>query len=65
MSARLFCPAPPRSSALANGGYDISSSHCNKQAVKTNAPPEFMWDVMRAWVSEETTRPVAAVAGAA
>jgi hypothetical protein len=47
----LNCPYPSaHSSAIANGGYEISSSHCNKQAIKTNAPPEFMWDVMRAWV---------------
>ncbi len=36
-------------SALLNAGYEVSLSHANKLALKTNAPNEFIWDMMRAW----------------
>ena len=36
-------------SALLNAGYDVSLSHANKLAVKTNAPNQFIWDMIRAW----------------
>ena len=36
-------------SAIINGGYKVSQSHTSATAVKTNAPAEFVWDVMRAW----------------
>ena len=37
-------------SALVNAGYRVSSSHCNPNGVKTDAPLALLWDVMRAWV---------------
>jgi len=36
-------------SALLNAGYRVSLSHANKLALKTDAPNEFVWDMMRAW----------------
>ena len=33
-----------------NGGYQVSISHCVADSIKTNAPPDFIWDMMRAWV---------------
>jgi tRNA (guanine26-N2/guanine27-N2)-dimethyltransferase len=37
-------------SALINAGYKVSSTHCCAGAFKTDAPPSFLWDMMRAWV---------------
>jgi tRNA (guanine26-N2/guanine27-N2)-dimethyltransferase len=36
-------------SAILNAGYKVSGSHANKDALKTDAPAEFMWDVIRSW----------------
>jgi tRNA (guanine26-N2/guanine27-N2)-dimethyltransferase len=38
-------------SAFLNAGYRCSSSHCNPKALKTDAPVEFIWDVIRTLVS--------------
>lgn len=35
-------------SALLNAGYRVSSSHCHKTSIKTNAPAHVVWDVVRA-----------------
>ncbi|XP_062507702.1 tRNA (guanine(26)-N(2))-dimethyltransferase-like isoform X2 [Corticium candelabrum] len=54
MSGFLHCVTPGMlsfRSALLDLGYDVSFSHCQKQAVKTNAPPCVLWDIMRCWVS--------------
>ncbi|KAI6190670.1 TRNA (guanine(26)-N(2))-dimethyltransferase [Aphelenchoides bicaudatus] len=34
-------------SAFLNAGYQCSSSHCTPKALKTDAPLEFIWDVVR------------------
>lgn len=39
-------------SALLNSGFSVSLSHANKHAIKTDAPNEFIWDMMRAWEKE-------------
>lgn len=39
-------------SALMNAGYRVSISHCNPNAIKTNAPPTFLWDIARKVVRE-------------
>ena len=31
----------------------MSSTHANPLAVKTDAPPNVIWDVMRAWVKKQ------------
>jgi tRNA (guanine26-N2/guanine27-N2)-dimethyltransferase len=47
---RLSCPPiMPLRSALVNAGYRVSLSHCEPNSLKTNAPPSFIWDMMRAW----------------
>jgi tRNA G26 N,N-dimethylase Trm1 len=38
------------SSALLNAGYKVSSTHCSKEGVKTDAPSHVMWDIMKGWV---------------
>ncbi|KAI8997460.1 N2,N2-dimethylguanosine tRNA methyltransferase [Pilobolus umbonatus] len=39
-------------SAILNAGYKVSSSHCGRQTIKTDAPSDLMWDIMRAWVKK-------------
>lgn len=36
-------------SALLNAGYDVSMSHTCKASIKTNASPQLIWDIVRAW----------------
>ncbi|KAG2433178.1 hypothetical protein HYH02_012720 [Chlamydomonas schloesseri] len=47
---------PPKSdvfrSALVNAGYRVSGSHACPLAVKTDAPPHVVWDVVRCWVKK-------------
>ncbi|GAB1600684.1 tRNA (guanine(26)-N(2))-dimethyltransferase-like [Argonauta hians] len=50
---KLHCVAPSLiqfRSALLNAGYQVSMSHCVKNSHKTNAPAEFIWDIMREWI---------------
>lgn len=35
--------------AIFNGGYKASLTHAKAGCVKTDAPPAFLWDIMRAW----------------
>ncbi|XP_064213539.1 tRNA (guanine(26)-N(2))-dimethyltransferase [Tribolium castaneum] len=39
-------------SAILNAGFQVSYTHMNKTSIKTNAPSELLWDVMRAWESQ-------------
>lgn len=36
-------------SALLNAGYQVSESHAAQASIKTNAPPQVLWDIIRAW----------------
>ncbi|XP_077183391.1 tRNA (guanine(26)-N(2))-dimethyltransferase isoform X2 [Paroedura picta] len=36
-------------SALLHAGYRVSLSHACKNAIKTDAPPSAIWDIMRCW----------------
>ena len=36
-------------SALLNAGYKVTFSHANKVSIKTDAPNEVIWDIVRAW----------------
>ncbi|KAH9365125.1 hypothetical protein HPB48_014072 [Haemaphysalis longicornis] len=38
-----------RRSALLNAGHQVSLSHACKNSVKTDAPMEFIWDIIRTW----------------
>lgn len=48
------CPPPAASvrAVLSKRGYEVSQSHTDPQAIKTNAPPELIWDVLRHWVEK-------------
>lgn len=46
------CETPPMMtfrSAIINAGYKVSISHANKTSIKTDAPNEVIWDIVRAW----------------
>ncbi|XP_015118487.1 probable tRNA (guanine(26)-N(2))-dimethyltransferase isoform X2 [Diachasma alloeum] len=36
-------------SGLLNAGYNVSFSHAHRLSIKTDAPAEVIWDVVRAW----------------
>jgi len=40
-------------SAILNSGYRVSLTHANKHGIKTDAPNEFIWAMMRAWSKKE------------
>ena len=52
LCANLHC-TPPTSdkfrSAIANAGYRFSHFHHEPMALKTDAPPKVVWDILRAW----------------
>lgn len=46
---------PPAASVrafLGKRGYQVSQSHTDPQAIKTDAPPELVWDLLRLWVEK-------------
>lgn len=63
LSRVTHCASPPMEitrSAILNAGYRVSYSHANKNSIKTDAPNEFLWDMMRHWVKThpiKSTRP--------
>lgn len=53
LCATLKCTSPSAvifRSAVINAGYRISSSHVNPLGLKTDAPMDAIWDIMRCWV---------------
>lgn len=55
MCSTLHCNSPRMvdvQAALINAGYRVSQQHKEPQAVKTDAPDDVMWDVMRCWVKK-------------
>jgi tRNA(guanine-26,N2-N2) methyltransferase len=55
LAKTLRCTAPPLAvlrSALLNAGHRVSGSHACPLAVKTTAPPEVVWDILRCWVRD-------------
>lgn len=53
LCATLKCTSPSAvifRSAVINAGYRISGSHVNPLALKTDAPMDVVWDIMRCWV---------------
>ncbi|NXD73733.1 TRM1 dimethyltransferase, partial [Eolophus roseicapillus] len=53
LSSTVHCNTPSLlqfSSALLHAGYRVSLSHACRTAVKTDAPPAVLWDIMRCWV---------------
>ncbi|XP_037117139.1 tRNA (guanine(26)-N(2))-dimethyltransferase [Syngnathus acus] len=58
LSSTIHCNTPPLlqfRSALLHAGHRVSLSHACKNAIKTDAPPAVIWDVMRCW---EKSNPV-------
>ncbi|XP_034043248.1 tRNA (guanine(26)-N(2))-dimethyltransferase isoform X2 [Thalassophryne amazonica] len=58
LSSTMHCNTPPLlqfRSALLHAGFRVSLSHACKNAIKTDAPPAALWDIMRCW---EKTNPV-------
>lgn len=54
LCATLKCTSPSAvifRSAVINAGYRISGTHVNPLGLKTDAPMEVIWDIMRCWVS--------------
>ncbi|KAH9822413.1 tRNA methyltransferase [Melampsora americana] len=53
LSGLFHCNSPSLTnvaSALLNGGYQVSRSHCQPGSIKTDAPRSFIHDVMRKWI---------------
>ncbi|CAH2049588.1 unnamed protein product, partial [Iphiclides podalirius] len=44
-------------SAILNAGYKVSFSHASRLSIKSNAPAQLIWDIIRTWVK---THPVKA-----
>lgn len=52
LSSTIHCNTPALlqfRSALLHAGHRVSLSHACKNAIKTDAPPAVLWDVMRCW----------------
>ncbi|KAG7491441.1 hypothetical protein MATL_G00003760 [Megalops atlanticus] len=52
LSSTVHCNTPPLlqfRSALLHAGFRVSLSHACKNALKTDAPPSALWDIMRCW----------------
>jgi len=52
----LRCTSPPLRAfkgAIANAGYKVSGYHKDPGAIKTDAPGNIVWDIMRAWVEKD------------
>lgn len=53
LCATLKCTSPSAvifRSAVINAGYRISGTHVNPLGLKTDAPMDVIWDIMRCWV---------------
>ncbi|CAL1674043.1 unnamed protein product [Lasius platythorax] len=53
------CDVPPIlkfRSALLNAGYKVSYSHASKTSIKTDAPNDVIWDIVRAWEKEHPAK---------
>ncbi|XP_044134865.1 tRNA (guanine(26)-N(2))-dimethyltransferase isoform X1 [Bufo gargarizans] len=52
LSSTVRCNTPSLlqfRSALLHAGYKVSLSHACQNAIKTDAPPSIIWDIMRSW----------------
>jgi tRNA (guanine26-N2/guanine27-N2)-dimethyltransferase len=55
MAQTLNATTPPLikvKAALLNAGFRVSGYHKEPQAIKTNAPNQVLWDVLRVWCKE-------------
>lgn len=59
LTTALHCNSISRTdiaSALLNAGYLFSISHCNPTSIKTDAPNEFIWDILRAHAKKQNKK---------
>ncbi|KAJ0980151.1 hypothetical protein J5N97_008406 [Dioscorea zingiberensis] len=59
LCATLKCTSPSAvifRSAVINAGYRISGSHVNPLGLKTDAPMDVIWDIMRCWVKNHPVK---------
>jgi tRNA (guanine26-N2/guanine27-N2)-dimethyltransferase len=59
MSKVLHSQLPPQAifkSAILNAGYRVSETHTGPGTFKTDAPGEYLWDIMRAWILQHPIR---------
>lgn len=52
LAQTLHCATPPLlqvKAALVNAGYRVSGYHKEPQAIKTDAPNQVIWDILRVW----------------
>ncbi|ESW23369.1 hypothetical protein PHAVU_004G041500 [Phaseolus vulgaris] len=60
LCATLKCTSPSAimfRSALINAGYRISGTHVNPLGLKSDAPMDVIWDIMRCWVKNHPVKP--------
>lgn len=56
LSRILHCQAPPEAplrGALKHAGYWATRSHMKPGSIRTNAPWEFVWEMMREWLQQK------------
>ncbi|XP_031095894.1 probable tRNA (guanine(26)-N(2))-dimethyltransferase 2 isoform X1 [Ipomoea triloba] len=59
LCATLKCTSPSAvifRSAVINAGYRISGTHVNPLGLKTDAPMEVIWDIMRCWIKNHPVK---------
>ncbi|XP_042501685.1 probable tRNA (guanine(26)-N(2))-dimethyltransferase 2 isoform X3 [Macadamia integrifolia] len=59
LCATLKCTSPSAvmfRSAVINGGYRISGTHVNPLGLKSDAPMDVIWDIMRCWVKNHPVK---------
>ncbi|KAJ9058812.1 RNA methyltransferase tRNA(m5U54)methyltransferase, variant 2 [Entomophthora muscae] len=59
LSSTVRSPTPDYqtlASAFLNLGFKVSFSHCAAGSLKTDAPPEVIWDVMRCWAKKNPVK---------
>ncbi|KAL6994114.1 methylamine--glutamate N-methyltransferase [Sarracenia purpurea var. burkii] len=59
LCATLKCTSPSAvifRSAVINAGYRISGTHVNPLGLKSNAPMDVIWDIMRCWVKNHPVK---------
>jgi len=56
LSSILRCDAPPVNmlrSAIMNSGFRVSLFHGKERSIKTDAPAQLIWDIMKKWLDFE------------
>ncbi|KAI1849316.1 hypothetical protein JX265_012123 [Neoarthrinium moseri] len=56
LAGAIHCSCPDEESlrgALRGLGYEVTRSHCKPGSIKTNAPWEVIWHVMREWIRQK------------